>query len=74
MCIFSSPTPPAPVAPTLPTPPKSVPRPGDPEVRDARRREKKKLASQQGRKSTILTGSRGDLSEANVMKKTLLGS
>ena len=75
MCFFSKPkvaAPPPP--PPVPTPPPQAPRQADPATKAERAREKKQLATQQGRKSTILTGPRGDLSEADVSKKTLLGN
>ena len=75
MCIFSKPAVAAPPpVPAVPTPPKQAPRPADPATKAARVQEKKKLATQQGRKSTILTGPRGDLSSADTKQKTLLGS
>tara|TARA_R110000772_G_scaffold250226_1_gene364841 strand:- start:283 stop:450 length:168 start_codon:yes stop_codon:yes gene_type:complete len=46
----------------------------DPAVKNARKNEKKAAANLAGRKSTILTGSKGDLTEANTTKKTLLGN
>ena len=72
------PSPPAPVA--VPPPPpspvvttvagKSV----SPATKAARKAEKQTLALMQGRKSTILTGPRGVLAEADIAKKTLLGA
>ena len=72
MCIFSSPKPPPPPPP--PPPPKEPPRPADPATKASRLRERRRLATQQGRKSTILTGPRGDLSSADTKQKTLLGA
>ena len=63
------PTPPAAVE--LPAPPPTV---IDPAVKVARKNEKKAAAQLAGRKSTILTSSRGVLEEANTSKKTLLGN
>ena len=71
MCFFSKPKPPTPPPPpSIPKPPPKPPRQADAE----RAREKRQLATQQGRKSTILTGPRGDLSAADVSRKTLLGN
>jgi hypothetical protein len=39
----------------------------------ARKAQKKRQATQQGRKSTIITGPRGISGEAETRKKTLLG-
>ena len=75
MCLFSSPkpaTPPPPPPP--PKPPVAPPKPADPATKAARVKEKAKLATQRGRKSTILTGPRGDLSSADTQQKTLLGA
>ena len=75
MCFFSKPAVAAPPPPpAVPTPPKQAPRPADPATKAARVQEKRKLSMQQGRKSTILTGPRGDLSSADTKQKTLLGS
>tara|TARA_R110001592_G_scaffold120263_1_gene324216 strand:- start:1323 stop:1490 length:168 start_codon:yes stop_codon:yes gene_type:complete len=43
-------------------------------VKAARQNEKKAAAQLKGRKSTILTGAKGDLTDATTQKKTLLGS
>jgi len=45
-----------------------------PAVKAARKEQRKKLALKKGRKSTILTGPRGVLTKADVVKKTLLGA
>ena len=75
MC-FGGSSRPAPVPP--PPPPVQMPAPPatviDPSVKAARKNEKKAAAQLAGRKSTILTGSKGDLTEANTTKKTLLGN
>ena len=63
--------PPPPAAVELPAPPPTV---IDPAVKSARKNEKKAAAQLAGRQSTILTGSRGVLEEANTSKKTLLGA
>tara|TARA_R110002012_G_scaffold170266_2_gene334606 strand:- start:1099 stop:1326 length:228 start_codon:yes stop_codon:yes gene_type:complete len=63
------PPPPAPVAP-----PAAPPTQASAPVKAARKAEKVAAANLQGRKSTILTGPRGDLSAANINKKTLLGA
>jgi hypothetical protein len=55
----------------VPAPPPTV---IDPAVKVARKNEKKAAAQLAGRKSTILTGSRGVLEEATTSKKTLLGA
>jgi|TARA_R110001583_G_scaffold74710_2_gene206675 hypothetical protein len=43
-------------------------------VKAARQNEKKAAAQLQGRKSTILTGPRGLMAEADIGKKSLLGA
>jgi|21_taG_2_1085346.scaffolds.fasta_scaffold16227_4 hypothetical protein len=63
------PPPPAPVAP-----PAAPPTQATAAVKAARKNEKVAAANLQGRKSTILTGPRGVLSDANVQRKTLLGA
>ena len=63
------PPPPAPVE--MPAPP---PTQATPSVKAARKNEKVAAANLQGRKSTILTGSRGVLEAADVQRKTLLGA
>ena len=67
MCFSSRPKPPPP-----PPPPPPVVMPAA--VKAARVNEKKALAMNQGRKSTILTSSRGVLTEADIQRKTLLGA
>jgi|APSaa5957512535_1039671.scaffolds.fasta_scaffold04926_3 hypothetical protein len=62
------PPPPAPVEV-----PAAPPTQAAPEVKAARKAEKVKAARLHGRKSTILTGPRGILEEAEVGKKSLLG-
>mgnify|MGYP003658790162 CR=1 FL=1 len=74
MCIGrarAAPVPPPPAPVEMPAPPATV---IDPAVKNARKNEKKAAANLAGRKSTILTGSKGDLTDANTTKKTLLGS
>jgi len=72
MCSRRTPQPPPPPpAVELPAAPATV---IDPAVKNARKNEKKAAANLAGRKSTILTGSKGDLTEANTTKKTLLGN
>lgn len=73
MCIFNSRRAPAPTPPPVITTPKAPPTAVAPEAIAARGVQKKKLATQHGRKQTILTGSRGVQSSANTYKKTLLG-
>ena len=64
--------PPPPVTPVgMPAPP---PTQIDPAVKSARKNEKKAAAQLVGRKATILTGSRGVLTQAETQKKSLLGS
>lgn len=65
---FMAPKPPAP-PPPLPPPPE----PDNKEVKAAREAEEKRIRKMKGRAYTIKTGSRGDESEAQVKKKTLLG-
>ena len=69
----SKPAPPPPPPPpvVLPAAPPTM---ISPEVKAARKTQKKKLANLEGRKSTILTGSRGVLTDATTQKKSLLGS
>lgn len=74
MCINKPSVSAPPPVPEVPEPPAAAPRPSDPAAKAARNKEKKLLASQSGRKSTILTGPRGDESEAETGKKTLLGN
>ena len=66
-----APVPPPPPPVQMPAPPATV---IDPAVKSARKNEKKAAAQLAGRKSTILTGSKGVLDDANTTKKTLLGS
>ena len=73
MCFGRKPAP-------VPPPPAPVEMPSAPptqisaSVKAARQNEKKAAAQLKGRKSTILTGAQGDLTAANMQKKTLLGS
>jgi len=69
MCIFPSP----PSPPKPPPPPPPPPTRDDPEVNAEAQAKRKRVLSQKGRQSTILTGALGDTSEANTGKKTLLG-
>ena len=64
-------TPPAP--PTAPAPPPEPARPVDESVQQSRKAEKKRLAQSRGRQSTIVTGARGLLDEANTATVSLLG-
>ena len=74
MC-FSSPKPaPPPPPPAAVPPPSAPPTQATPAVKAARKNEKVAAANLQGRKSTILTGSRGVLEAADVQKQTLLGA
>ena len=66
-----APVPPPPPPVQMPAPPATV---IDPAVKNARKNEKKAAAQLAGRKSTILTGSKGVLDDANTTKNTLLGS
>ena len=67
----AAPPPPPPAPVDMPAPPPTV---IEPEVKAARKNEKKAAAQLAGRQSTILTGSRGVLEEATTSKKTLLGN
>jgi hypothetical protein len=69
----SKPAPPPPPPPPVELP-KAVPTQASPTVVAARKAEKQALALNQGRKSTILTGPRGLLTQADTQKKTLLGA
>ena len=69
----SKPAPPPPPPPPVQLPP-APPTQASPAVVAARKAEKQALALNQGRKSTILTGPRGLLTEADTQKKTLLGA
>lgn len=74
MCFGKSkpaPPPPPPAPVEVPAAPATQ---ASPEVKAARKNEKIAAAKLRGRKSTILTGPRGDLSAADVQKKTLLGN
>ncbi len=68
MCMSkpSTPTPPAP-PPAPPEPPKDT----NPEVKQARDDEKKRLQMMAGRSSTIATSARGLESQATTLKKKL---
>ena len=66
--LFSKPKP-----PSLPPPP-PLPKFEDPEVIEARRRARIAARKRQGRGKSILTSGLGDVSEAPVARKTLLGS
>jgi len=73
MCFGRSRPPPPPPPPEpikLPPPP---PTPVSAEVKAARVTQKRTLATKHGRKSTILTSSRGVLEDADIQRKTLLG-
>ena len=75
MCFSSRPKPPPPPPPPPPVVmPAAPPTPVTPAVKAARVNEKRALAMNQGRKSTILTSSRGVLTEADIQRKTLLGA
>jgi len=69
----SSPPPPPPPPPPV-VMPAAPPTPVTPAVKAARVNEKRALAMNQGRKSTILTSSRGVLTQADINRKTLLGA
>ena len=60
-------------APPAPPEPIAPPTRDDPAVNAAAAAERRRRLAMKGRKSTILTGSSGDTSEANV-GKTLLGA
>jgi len=72
MCIGPSvPRMPAPPPPPTPIAP---PTRDDPRVNEEASALRRRRLAMKGRKSTILTGSMGDTTEANIGKKTLLGS
>jgi len=74
MCFSSrrpAPPPPPPAPVQMPSAP---PTPVSAAVKAARKTQKRTAALAQGRKSTILTGPRGVLTEADITKKTLLGA
>ena len=72
MCIGPSvPRMPAPPPPPTPIAP---PTRDDPRVNEEASALRRRRLAMKGRKSTILTGSMGDETEANIGKKTLLGS
>lgn len=56
-----------------PIPPKAPPKRVSPETTKAKVGERQRAALAAGRNSTLLTGSQGDLSQASVTGKTLLG-
>lgn len=60
----------------LPPPPAPIKPPtrDDPSVNEAARAARRRRLAMKGRGSTILTGAMGDETEANIGKKTLLGS
>ena len=75
MCFGRKSTPPPPPPPPAPVPmPTPAPTPVSASVKAARVAQKRTAAITQGRKSTILTGPRGVLAEADIAKKTLLGA
>ena len=72
MCIGPSvPRMPAPPPPPTPIAP---PTRDDPRVNEEATALRRRRLAMKGRKSTILTGSMGDQTEANIGKKTLLGN
>mgnify|MGYP003120081144 CR=1 FL=1 len=74
MCFSSRKPAPPPPPPAIVTPPSAPPTQASAPVKAARKAEKVAAANLQGRKSTILTGSRGVLEAADVQRKTLLGA
>jgi len=75
MCFRSrAPAPPPPPPPAPVEMPAAPPTPVSAAVKAARKTEKRTAAIAQGRTSTILTGPRGVLTEADIAKKTLLGA
>lgn len=74
MCFGRKPAPPPPPPPAPVEVPAAPATQASPEVKAARKNEKIAAAKLRGRKSTILTGPRGDLSAADIQKKTLLGN
>ena len=73
MCSRRRAAPPPPPPPPVEVP-AAPPTQASEAVKSVRKGEKKAAAQLQGRKSTILTGPRGVLSDANVQRKTLLGA
>lgn len=71
MC-SSSPRVPDPPPP--PPPPPAAPTVNEAEVTAARDRERRRILSSQGMRSTILTGALGDTSNAPTGQKVLLGA
>jgi len=70
MCFF----PKAPAVPPVPAPPPDPATEVDPGVKQARASARRKAIGAQGYSSTILTGARGDQSQANTTgNKVLLG-
>tara|TARA_R100001369_G_C3187096_1_gene142848 strand:- start:211 stop:441 length:231 start_codon:yes stop_codon:yes gene_type:complete len=65
---------PPPPPPTPVAAPPAAPTIIDPAVKVARKNEKMAAAKLKGRTGTILTASRGVLTDANTTKNTLLGS
>lgn len=66
-------SPPAPVAPPPPPDPPAEVEGETEESKKARDNERKAQLAAMGRESTIITGSLGDSTQANVSKKQLLG-
>lgn len=61
--LFSSPKP--------PPPPPPLPKLDDPAIEEARRKRRLSELKRSGRRSTILTGGAGDITEANIEKPEL---
>ena len=73
--LFKPKMPPLPPVQPLPEPPAAVPEEISPEKKEEIAKEQAAVErKRRGRKSTILTGPLGDVTEAETEKKTLLGS
>ena len=73
MCSRRRAAPPPPPPPPVEVP-AAPPTQASPEVKAIRKAEKQAAAHLQGRKSTILTGPRGLMAEAEIGRKSLLGA
>lgn len=62
-----------PAPPPMPPAPEPPPTRDDPAVNAEASAKRKRLLAQKGRSSTILSGSLGDQTDANVGKSSLLG-
>ncbi len=67
-------TPKAPTPPPPPPPPPAAPTVDEVQVTEARDRERRRIRSAEGQKSTMLTSALGDTSQAPTVQKVLLGA